>query len=99
MTTIYRLGSLGYFRGEAEAKKDGNGKDIIPSDVTTVKPPAAIEGFRRRFVDEAWIQEPVPQPTADDIQKADYEQKIAYEMRKLAIQSLIGKGQIPADYT
>lgn len=95
---IYRFGSLGYYRGEAEAKKDEGGKDIIPDDTTTIKPPAVTLGKRLKFVDGAWIQEPVPQPSPEDIQKAVNEEKVRDEVRLLAIKSLIAKGELPVDY-
>lgn len=90
---VFGYDTLGYFRLWVKAKKDENGKIIIPPGHTDKIPPTVGQGVRLRFVDGEWIQELVT-----EAQKIEYEQKIKAEIRRWAISNLIAFEEIPIGY-
>ena len=90
---IYKFDESGYFRYWVKVKKDESGKSIIPPGHTDKMPPVDSQGFRLRFVDGEWKQEAVP-----EAQRTGYEQKIKAEIRRWAVNNLIGFEEIPVGY-
>ncbi len=90
---IYKFDESGYFQIWVKAQKDQNKKIIVPPGYTDKVPPATDEGVRLRFVNDEWVQE-----TVTEAQRTEYEQKIKAEIRRWAINNLIGLEEIPCGY-
>lgn len=90
---VFKHDANGYYQYWVKGKKDGNGKIILPRDYTDKEPPAADEGVRLRFVDGEWIVEEVM-----EAQKNEYEQKIKAEIRRMAVDNLVGLEEIAVGY-